>query len=342
MYNSYKIAGNTDEYLISASHASQFGTDFNPSTMFKSDQTYNASTLDNPYVMYEGVKIFTSYVWPIGDIEDNKEWLETAFEKTGAVGLAALLFIYHKEHKMMDYIPQYLSNPSFMSAHGEKLKEVLTKFMSGHVRNDIMFRYQRLLQTYPIMFDTMLWLDSYHQDTIGSKMYRFGIPNAFPFIKPENITAEMIHEAIVNAKTNAAKRLVPPGPPQFVEMYIQLLRHDGHDLVNAAEIVQIALWDWKLAYAFIKAKDLTFNEALSILMTFVHKRQTDVNGDNYIVFEKLWQDYGPSDQWPDFLNVIAHVNAVTGGKATKVQVQTTHQPQSHLQSATDQRRTAFE
>lgn len=323
----YKVAG-TDNFEM-ASFQSGSRADFNPINMFKEDQTYNSSTQDMPYVIYDGIRLYTTSIWPIGDIVMEKEWLQAAFDETGAYGIGALLFAYHKDHKLMDYIPQYLSNPGFMSVHGEKVKATLTSFMSGHVRNDVMFRYQRLLQLFPIMFETMSWIDEYHQDLIGSKMYRFGIPDAFPFIKPENVTAEMIHEAIKNAKSNAAKRLVPPATPQFIEMYVQLLNHDGEGLVEANELVQIAMMDWRLAYSYIRKKELDFNTALSIIMTFVYKRGNDINpADNYTIIEKLYNDYGPSDQWPTLDNVLQHVNAMTGGKASlaKAQPQTVLAP----------------
>lgn len=329
MYGSSKIAG-TENYEIASFAGGTSGPDFNPRDMFRADQQFNPITQDNPFVMYLGKKLYTSYVWPIGEVVNEKEWLEEAFDATGAVGLAAMLFIYHKQHKSMDYIPLYLANPAFMSANGEALQATLTKFMSGNVRNDVLYRYQRLLQVHPIMFDTMNWIDAFHQDQIGSKLYRFGIPDAFPFIKPENVTAEMIHEAIANAKINAAKRLVPPSTPQFIEMYVQLLNHNGQDLVEGIELVNIALMDWKLAYSYIKAKELDFNTALSIIMTFVYKRGTGVaHADNYVIIEKLFDDYGPSDQWPTLLNVVAHVNAVTNGMAQPTKVQSNlNQPEA--------------
>lgn len=319
MYGSHKQAGSDNFELAN------FGTngtiqDFNPKDMFTADQKFNMTSQDNPWVAFEGEKIYTSYVWPIGKITNEKEWLEQAFTATGAVGAAALLFIYHKDHQKMDYIPSYLSNPAFLNEHGEALKKTLSKFMSGNVRNDVLYRYQRLLQIHPIMFDTMNWLDEFHQDQIGAKLYRFGIPDAFPFIKPENVDVDMIHEAIQNARVNAAKRLVPPSTPQFLEMYAQLLSHGGADLVNASELVNIALMDWKLAYSYIKAKELSFNDALSVIMTFVYKRGNDVTPyDNYVILEKLFEDYGPSDQWPILENVVRHVNAVTGNKAQQAQ-----------------------
>lgn len=317
MYGNYKQAGSDNFELANFSNTSNL-QDFNPRDMFKSDQQYNTTVQDNPWVTFDGKKIYTSYVWPIGDIVNEKEWLEQAFEATNAVGLAALLFIHHKDHQKMDYIPSYLSNPSFLNEHGEALQKTLSKFMSGNVRNDVLYRYQRLLQVHPIMFDTMNWLDAFHQDQIGAKMYRFGIPDAFPFINPDNVDVEMIHEAISNARVNSAKRLVPPSAPQFIEMYSQLLSHGGADLADANELVNISLMDWKLGYSYIKAKELIFNDALSVIMTFVYRRGTDVSPyDNFVILEKLFEDYGPSDQWPTLDNVVRHVNAVTGDKASK-------------------------
>ena len=319
MYGNYKQAG-TDNFELANFSSGGTLQDFNPRDMFTADQKFNTTSQENPWVQYDGGRIFTGYVWPIGNVTNEKEWLEDAFEATGAVGIAALLFIHHKDHQKMDYIPSYLSNPAFLNEHGEALKKTLSKFMSGNVRNDVLYRYQRLLQIHPIMFDTMNWLDAFHQDQIGAKLYRFGIPDAFPFIKPENVDVDMIHEAIQNAKVNAAKRLVPPSTPQFVEMYAQLLSHGGADLVHANELVSLALMDWRLAYSYIKAKELSFNDALSVIMTFVYKRGNDVSPyDNYVILEKLFEDYGPSDQWPALDNVVRHVNAVTGDKAAQAQ-----------------------
>lgn len=334
MYGNYKEAGSDNFELANFSSTGTI-QDFNPRDMFTADQKFNLTSQDNPWVLCEGEKIYTSYVWPIGKITNEKEWLEQAFEVTSAVGIAALLFIYHKDHQKMDYIPSYLSNPAFLNEHGEALKKTLTKFLSGNVRNDVLYRYQRLLQLHPIMFDTMNWIDEFHQDQIGAKMYRFGIPDAFPFIKPENVTVDMIHEAIANAKTNAAKRLVPPSTPQFIEMYVQLLQHGGQELVQASELVNIALMDWKLAYSYIKAQELDFNNALSIIMTFVYKRGNDVSTyDNYVILEKLFEDYGPSDQWPTLENVIRHVNAVTGNKASQARPVSNLAPASRPQEST--------
>lgn len=332
MYGTTKVAG-TDNFEMASFGGGSSAQDFNPKDMFKADQQFNPITQDNPYVLYQGKKIYTSYVWPIGEIVNEQEWLEQALDATGAVGIAALLFIHHKQHKYMDYIPLYLANPAFMTEQGEQLKATLSKFMSGNVRNDVLYRYQRLLQVHPIMFDTMNWLDEFHQDQIGSKMYRFGIPDAFPFIKPENVTVEMIHEAITNAKVNAAKRLVPPATPQFIEMYVQLLQHGGSDQVDVSELVNIALMDWKLAYSYIKDKELDFNTALSILMTFVYKRGTDVSTyDNFVIIEKLFNDHGPSDQWPTLDNVVRHVNAVTNGRVGPATPLTNLHPVSQQQS----------
>lgn len=333
MYGTTKIAGTENYEIATFGGGAASGPEFNPKDMFRADQQFTPIAQDNPYVLYQEKKIYTSYVWPIGEIVNEQEWLEQALEATNAVGVAVLLFIYHKQHKYMDYVPLYLSNPAFMTEHGDQLKATLSKFMSGNVRNDVLYRYQRLLQVHPIMFDTMNWLDEFHQDQIGSKLYRFGIPDAFPFIKPENVTVEMIHEAILNAKVNAAKRLVPPATPQFIEMYVQLLQHGGSDQVDVTELVNIALMDWKLAYSYIKAKELDFNTALSILMTFVYKRGTDVAPyDNFVIIEKLFKDHGPSNQWPTLDNVVRHVNVVTGGRVGTSSPLTNLHPDSYQQN----------
>lgn len=316
----YKAAGGENFEIANWEQTSQFiHKAENPLHMFSHDQVSNPTTQENHFVQWNGIRVTTDYVWPMGaNVTDSKEHLQSMLDETGAVGAGALLFIYHKVHQMMDFIPLYLANPGFMSVHGDALRATLTHFMSGHVRNDVMYRYQRLLQTSPIMFSTMDWLDEFHQDQIGTKMYRFGIPNAFGYIKPENVDAEMIYEAVTNARQNAAKRLVPPSDPQFIEMYSALLQHEGQDFVQLPEIVQIAMMDWRLAYAYIRAKELSFNDALSVFMTFVVQRgQSGTSNDNYAIIEKVYNDYGPSDQWPTLHNVIMHVNAVTGNKAAK-------------------------
>ena len=97
MYGSYKSAGNTDEFLISNT-PSHTGPNHNPRDMFRTDQIFNASVQENQFVVYQNKQLYVGYVWPIGEIVNEKGWLEEAFEATGAVGLAAMLFIYRHEH----------------------------------------------------------------------------------------------------------------------------------------------------------------------------------------------------------------------------------------------------
>lgn len=291
----------------------------NPLNQFRQDQIYSIPQQDETYVMFDGYKIYTGAVWPFCDRTvplDNKDWLLDMFDATEAPGVGAALFVLHKEHKMMDYIAHYLANPAFKKELGEQLKTTLKGFIVGKARNDIIYRYQRLLQTYPIMFETMEWLDEFRKDQIGIKLFRFGIPNAFNFIKPENVTAEMIHEAITNSKATESKRLVPPSDHQYVLMYQTLLAYNGAALVEPAELVRIMMLDWKLGYQFIRAKELDFNTALSIVMTVIYKRGIAFpTFENYSLVDFIYTEYGPSDQWPRIENVIAYVNATTSNRA---------------------------
>ena len=311
MLQEYKTAGQESFEMMNSPHHPNGGSD--PSQMFKEDTA--VVQLDNPFTTYDGQKLYTSYVWPMGaEKEDSKEWLTAAFEATGAVGCAALLFTYHKVHQLMDYIPQFLSNPGFLKAHGDQLKKTLVGFMSGKIRNDVLYRYQRLLQTHPVMFNTMHWLNVDVQNEIGSKMYRFGFANALGFVKPETVDIDMVYEAVTNARVNASKRLVKPTDRQYIDMYLHLLELGGHDKVSVAELVDIAMMDWKLAFSFIKARGMNFNDALSVFMTFVYRRGGAAKStDNYAIVEAVYNHYGPSEQWPGFQNVVAHVNAVTRG-----------------------------
>lgn len=296
-------------------------SDFNPLYQFRQDQLYTPPVLDDKFVMFDGYKIYTGYLWPFCkepiDLAD-KDWLLDMWDETQAPGVGALLFVKFKQHKLMDCIPQYLSNPAFMADLGAELRSVMRSTISGKVRNDILFRYQRLLQLFPIMFETLDWLDDYWKDYFGTKLFRFGIANAFGFIKPENVTAEMIHEAIGAAQANADKRLVPPTDHQYIQMYEELLKHDGAHLVNAAEIVRVGMMSWKLARRFIKSNELDFNAALSIAMTFIYRKGNALSPyESHDLIETLYNEYGPSDQWPTFHNVVQYVNAVTSGRVQK-------------------------
>lgn len=316
----YKPAGPAIEDIATFQpSAAPLNSPSNLLNQFRQDQLYSIPEQDESFIMFDGYKIYTSTVWPFSDRPvpmDNKDWLLDMFDATQAPGVGAALFVLHKEHKMMDYIAQYLANPAFKRELGEQLKSTIKGFIVGKARNDIIYRYQRLLQTYPIMFETMHWLDEFRKDQIGIKLFRFGIPNAFNFIKPENITAEMIHEAITNAKATESKRISPPSDHQYILMYQTLLAYNGASLVETAELVRIMMLDWKLGYQFIRAKSLDFNTALSVVMTVIYRRGIAFpTTENYALVEFIYNEYGPSDQWPQLHNVIAYVNATTSNRA---------------------------
>lgn len=297
-------------------------SDFNPLYQFRQDQLYTPPVADDSFVMFDGYKIYTAAIWPICKQSipmDDKDWLLDMWDATQSPGLAVLLFIKFKEHALMDHVAAYLSNPGFMLELGDELRSRMKQLLSGKIRNDVLYRYQRLLQTHPIMFETLDWLDDYWKDFFGSKLFRFGVSNAFAFINPDNITAEMIHEAITNARANAEKRLVPPSDYQYIQMYEALLATPGGaDLVDPAELVKIGLLRWSLTLQYIKMKELDFNTALSVAMTFVYKRGNGVSPyENHSIIEHLYNEFGPSDQWPSFQHVIQYVNATTSGRAAK-------------------------
>lgn len=316
--NPYKQAGPIIEDI--ASTVSSPSTDSNPLYQFRQDQLFTLpAEHEEQFVMFDGYKVFLSAVWPFSSPAaplDDLDWLLDMWDATQAPGVGVSLFVFHKQHKMMDSVPLYLSNPAFMNPHGDALKQVLKSTINGQGRNDIAYRYHRLLQTYPIMFETLHWVSSHQQNTIGAKLYRYGIPNAAAFIKSEDLTAELVHEAVKNARQHAAKRMVPPSSAQFVEMYRQLLELDGSDLVDLNELVDICLMNWSLGFKYIKAKSLPFNDALSVVMTFIYKRESDVSAyDNLEMISKLYDSYGPSDQWPTLDHVVKYVNAATNGRA---------------------------
>lgn len=296
-------------------------SDFNPLYQFRQDQLYTPPALHDRFETFDGFKIYVDHVWPFSSATiplDDEDWLLDMWDATKAPGVGVVLFLRFKHHAMMDCIPGYLSNPAFMLAMGDELKKVMKSHLSGKIRNDTLYRYQRLLQTNPIMFETLDWLDDYWKDFFGTKLFKFGISNAFAFINPENITAEMIHEAVTSARANAAKRLVPPSDYQYIQMYEALLEYNGQDLVQLPELVTICLLSWVLGRRYIKAKNLSFNDALSVAMTFIYKRGITVSPyENHSLIEKLYEEYGPSDQWPSIQHVVQYVNASTSGRVQK-------------------------
>lgn len=323
MYNSYQQASQIIPDI--APSYNSINRDMNPLYQFVEDMTVPIQPKDDDaHLFFDGYKIYTTARWPFcatqipDDCLADVDWLLDMYDATQSPGVGAYLFVVFKQHKLMDCVPHFLANPAFMSELGEKLKTVLVNMICGKARNDVMFRYQRLLQLHPIMLETMHWLDEFRQDQIGSKLFRFGIPNALGFVKPENVTAEMVHESITNAITNADKRIAKPTNNHFTQMYDVLLKLEGHDLVEQSELVRICLLNWTLGFAYIKAKKLSFNEALSVVMTFIYKRESSVSPyDNYNIVEILYNTYGPSDQWPTLEHVVQYVNGVTSNRAKR-------------------------
>lgn len=289
--------------------------------MLRHDQVVNPTIEENTYVVHEGVKVFTGAVWPFYDGEldlKDKKLLETLFNATNAVGFGALLFIYHKQHKLMDYIPAYLSNPSFMSAHGEEMKITL-RGMVYKSKRDIYYRYLRLVQQHPIMFETIPWLSDKVVDSIGLQLFKYGYPNAIAYIDKELLTVDVIYESITTARTQSHKRIAPPSDAQYTMMYQMLLSAGGHDKVELAELVEIAIINWRLARQFIKAKELAFNDALSVAMTmFFRTADSTQPSENYLIVSSLYDEYDPKDQWPTLEHVIKMVSGRVPGRVSEM------------------------
>lgn len=343
MYNSYQQASQIIPDIAPSYGA--MNRDFNPLYQFVDDLTVPIQPKDDDaHLFFDGFNIYTTSRWPFcatkipADYLEDLDWLLDMYDATQSPGVGAYLHVKFKQHKLMDCVPQFIANPAFMSELGDQLRTVLVNMICGKARNDVIYRYQRLIQLYPIMMETMCWLDEFRQDQIGSKLFRFGIPNALGFIKPENVTIEMVHESITNAIANADKRIVKPTAAHYVQMYDKLLQMGGQDLVKNSELVNICLMNWQLGFSYIKAKALSFNDALSVVMTFIYKRESSTSAyDNYNVIEILYNSYGPSDQWPTLNHVIQYVNGVTSNRAKR----TPAKPASTLAS-TSTRNSAYD
>lgn len=319
-FSSQKVAGPLIEDLVTFSPT---GDGYSLLHQFTQDQIFSPPSNDDAFVVFDGFKIFTGAVWPFSPQpipQDDKDWLLDMFDATQAPGVAVLLFVRFKEHKLMDYVPTYLANPAFMSELGDELKTILRSMIVGKARNDHLYRYQRLLQQYPIMFETMDWMDSFRQDQIGVKLFKYGIPRALSYINPLHVTSELIHESIQFAISDAHKRIAPPSNAQYAQLYGELLRLGGQHLVDIPELVRICSIQFTLGMQYIRAKSLDFNTVLSIIMTVLYNGGVSFTpNESYEVIRNVYDEHGPSNQWPTLANVIKYVVTVVPGKVAAAQ-----------------------
>lgn len=218
----------------------------------------------------------------------------------------------------MEHVFQYLSNPGFtMSEHGEAARKVTRQLLSA-LRRDALFRYQALIQSYPIAIDTLGWLTERNASELAQMLYVRGVPAAAAYIPTESLTAELIRTALDNAISG--RRHVSPS--NLLMLYAQLLSLGGADLVSLMELVDVMAMDPKLGFSYLTAREASFNESLSVVMTVI-KRQSAVaqSHEHLDLVSTLYDIHGPSDQWPTLDNVIRYVSAVAN-----VQIQPYSQP----------------
>lgn len=306
----YPSAGPIVEDVLRCGHHSPTSPGADLTKMFTHDQI-TSPVNDTPpqFLMFRGCQIFTSLVWPCfnGEVPvKDVEWLEAAYQYTQSPGIGVLLYSETAKAKYMESVFQYLSNPSFTMS---ECAAVVRKVMRGAVgRRDSIFKYQSLLQKYPIAVDTLGWLTPLVASEAAQTLYVRGVPAAAAYIPPANMTVELTRTAIDNALSGRW----PTSKSDLHLLYIRLLSLGGAATVKPSEVVGVMMLDPKLGFGYLKAQELPFNESLSVVMTTIHRRGPTVPSHEHLdLVSTLYDIHGPSDQWPTLDNVIKHVSIVT-------------------------------